>query len=180
MDFVIVLVAPLVLVIGIPIGLIQLFTAFGILFALPSLVLVIGVFIVSKYQKTKVALLLALTATLGQWLSFLSWISSRQSINAGEATRQWGMDVLSVAKAGFPISALELPPSPMGSNNVPVDMWGGVFANQLIWFLVAFAIAMFIVSRKRISSGKKVLLTCALLALLAVVDNLALFMLWYD
>ncbi len=58
---------------------------------------------------------------IGQWLLFLSWIASRHWIDANEATRQWGMNLPSVAKAGFPISALELPPSPMGNDNVPID-----------------------------------------------------------
>lgn len=175
-----ILAFPLMLVMGIPLGFIRLFTGFGMLFALPGIALIIGAFIANKYRKAKAALLLALTAAIGQWMLFLSWIASRHSIDAGDAIRQWGMNLPSVAKAGFPFPSLELPPSPMGNDNVPIDMWGGVFANHLIWFLAAFLIAAFIVSRKKIGSDKKILLTCALLTILAIVYNLALFTLWYD
>ncbi len=180
MDFGMILALPLMLVMGIPLGFIRLFTGFGILFALPSIALIIGAFIANKYHKAKAALLLVLTAAIGQWLLFFSWIASRHFISAEEATYQWGMNLPSVAKAGFPFSSLELPPSPMGNDNVPVDMWGSVFANYLIWFLIAFAIAAFIISRKKISSGRKVLPTCVFLAILAIIYNLALFTLWYD
>lgn len=180
MEFGMILALPLLLVMGIPIGFIRLFTCFGILFVLPSTGLIIGALIANKYYKAKMALLLVLTAAIGQWLLFLSWITSRHSISSEESTRQWGMNLPSVAKAGFPFSSLELPPSPMGNDNVPVDMWGGVFSNHLIWFLIAFVIATFILSRKKISFDRKVLSTCVLLALLAIVYNLTLFTLWYD
>jgi len=170
---------PLILLIGIPIGLIRLFTNFGILFALPAIVLIISALFAEKYHKIKIALLLVLTAAIGQWLSFFSWIASRQSINAEQATHQWGMNLPSVAKSGFPISALELPPSPMGSDNVPVDMWYGVFTNQLIWFLVAFVIALLIVLTIK-KLNKKIIPVCIIITIFAVIYNLALFTFWYD
>jgi|GEM_PF-3421231 len=179
MNFGMVLAAPFVLAMGIPIGLMRLFTGFGILYALPSIVLVISAIIAKNYGKAKVALLLVLTASIGQWLLFLSWIASRHSIEANEVTRQWGMNLPSVAKAGFPVSALELPPSPMGNDNVPIDMWSGVFTNQLIWFVIAFMIAALILSRKK-NPSKKLILVCVLLTIFAVIYNLALFTLWYD
>ncbi len=179
MNFGIILVLPLLLTLSIPLGIIQLFTTFGILFALPSGALIIGAGIASKYHKARVALLLVLTAAIGQWLLFFSWIASRHSITPEESTHQWGVNLPSVARSGFPFSSLELPPSPMGNDHVPGDMWSGVFTNEMIWFLVAFAIAAFILSRKNISS-KKALLTCTLLIILAALYNLALFTLWYD
>jgi hypothetical protein len=158
---------------------VRFFTGLGVLYGLPILVLIVGAFILNKYKKIKTALLLVLTAAIGQWLSFFLWFVSRHSITANEATRQWGLNLPSVAKAGFPISALEIPPSPMGSDNIPVDMWGGVFTNNLIWFVVAFVVAAIIVSRLK-KPGKKFLIVCTVLAVLALIYNLALFTFWYD
>ncbi len=174
-----ILAAPFILVMGIPIGIMGLFTSFGILYALPSIVLTISAIIAKNYGKAKAALLLVLTASLGHWLLFLSWIASRHSIEANEATRQWAMNLPSVAKAGFPFSALELPPSPMGNDTVPIDMWSGVFTNQIVWLVIAFIIATIIVSKKKNPSTRP-MRVCILLTFFAVMYNLALFALWYD
>ena len=179
MDFGIILAAPAMLVIGIPLGFMGLFTSFGILYALPSIALVISAIITNNYGKMKAASLLVLTAVIGQWSLLLSWIVSRHSIEASEATRQWGTNLPSVAKAGFPFSALELPQSPMGSDSIPMDMWAGVFTNELVWFAVAFIVTAAIVSKKK-NMSKKLMLTCIILTAFGVIYNLALFALWYD
>ena len=168
------------LIIGIPAGLIGLFTVFGVLYALPSVLLVIGAHIANKYHKTKMGFVLALTAALGQWLSFISWIVSRHAIDASEATRQWALDLPSIAKAGFPISALELPAGAMGSDRVPMDMWSGVFTNHLFWFAIALIVAVFITVFAKKFSSRNIMPVCIVLTSLALIYNLALFALWYD
>ncbi len=172
---------PIMMVVGIPSGFFRLFTGFGFLYAFPIVFLFVLACFAKKYSRTRWIPVFTLAAVLGQWLSLFSWILSRQTIFPTEATRVWGLDLPSVAKAGFPVVALEIPPSPMGNDTIPMDLWQGVFTNHLFWFFVAFILAWFLCLKleKKFASAKKIRI-CFLLALLALFYNLALFVFWYD
>lgn len=170
---------PVMLIVGIPFGILYLITPFGILSALPAFALFVGAGIAKKKNNMKRVAILGLTAVLGQWLLFLSWMASYHLISAQESTRQWGEHV-SYAAAGFPFSGLQVPPSPLGNGMVPMEMWGSVAMNHLFWFAVAFVIAFLIIPRHKKIVGKKFLPVCAVITALALFYNFALFMLWYD
>lgn len=159
-------------------GFLRLSTIFGQLFLLPGLVLVVWAVMEWRYGKIKTASVLALTAAGGQWLAFLSWIASRRSVPEEQSTPYLATDLPIYAKAGFPVSALELPHPPLGNDNVPVEMWTGAFANQLFWLVIAAAIAWSIAKRSTFTREK--LIACGIIAFLGVMYNLAMFTLWYD
>lgn len=166
---------------GIPMGAFALISSpFGILYAVPVIALIVAALIARRRGNIKTALACAAAAVLGQWLSFLSWVLSRHDIPVSESTQRWG-GFPSVAKAGFPISALELPPSPMGNDHVPMEMWSGVLTNHVTWFVVGGIIAMLVAkfAFQKFQHPKWISIGIAL-AILPLLYNLSLFMLWYD
>lgn len=162
---------------SIAIGLSQLGRPFGVLYALPVAVLmVLGIaYRRDAFRSSR----FVLAAALGQWLSLLSWVFSRHAIPSEESTRLWASNTSSVAKAGLPIQAIEIPPSPMGSDVIPIDMWAGVFTNHVFWFIVALFVAGPLL--KRITKARGFTVTAsAVLGSYALLANLALFAIWYD
>jgi hypothetical protein len=158
------------------IGLFQLGRPFGVLYALPAVVLIsLGI----TFKKNEIrSSRLVLTAVLGQWLSLLAWIFSRRAISAEESARLWASDAPSIAKAGFPIQAIEIPSPPMGSDVIPTEMWVGVFVNHFFWFMIAFLLARPLL--KRVTKARSLVVASVALGFYALVANLALFAVWYD
>lgn len=118
--------------------------------------------------------------SLASVLSILSWILSRRDILPTEATRRWAMDVPSVAKAGFPIQAFELPQPPLGSDVIPHEMLNGLLLNELFWIVVGLGLALLIYKRY-----PAIIQTCKgsillIPGVIAVFLHLIPFALWFD
>lgn len=159
------------------IGLFHLMRPFGLLYALPAVVLIgLGV----AYQKDELkSARFVLAAAIGQWFSLLAWIFSHWPIAPEASTRLWASNAPSVATAGFPLRAIEIPAPPMGSDVIPIDMWLGVFANHVFWLVVAFLVAHLLLQRIT-KSRRFVVMASVALGFYALIANLALFALWFD
>jgi hypothetical protein len=174
---------PIVLTFGLTIGVIRLFTPFGILYALPVIGMLVGACLAYRNKREILSKTLLVSSALGSAFSFLSWLVSRRDIRFAQTGRMWAGSP-SDAMAGFPFHSLELPPSPMGSDTIPLDMWVSVFANHLFWFAFAVLLTVLVIRAKRlnrlVSLGKVARTLCGVLSGIFLLYNLALFTLWFD
>jgi hypothetical protein len=174
------LIIPNIVIFGLLLGVARMFLPFGLLYALPVVALLAAAALAEKKKIRGDAAMYAITAAVGQWLSFLSWIFSRREVSdSGIApTHDWG-GFPSIATAGFPVRALEIPPPPLGWDEIPSDMWVGVFVDHLFWFLVAFAISGVLLGAWK-QRRKKDLYVLAVVAFLGAAYNLAMLTFWFD
>lgn len=123
--------------------------------------------------------LLTFTLCFSSVLSLFAWIISRHDIPASESTRTWALQMPSVAKAGFPVQALELPQTPLGDDHIPQDMVGGVLLNELFWSVCGLLIAAIVVrtQKEKINEYQTAALA---LGVIAFLGHSVLFALWFD
>ena len=133
-------------------------------------------------ERTKLVIvrnILVFTLLFGSLLSLVAWRGSFKEIPPAQSTYTWPMNLPSIATAGFPIRAIEIPQSPMGDDHVPASMFRGVVLNYVFWFVVGSIIAALFVFLKREKAQKKwqqALIVGAFLLLC----NRVLFMIWFD
>src|SRR5262245_50955920 len=82
-----------------------------------------------------------LAAALYPFLAIFAWSVTRHRIDPSESTATWAMGMPSVAKAGFPINGLQLPPAPMASGYDSIQNVDVVFTHQLFWLAIAIVAA---------------------------------------
>lgn len=118
--------------------------------------------------------------SLASVLSFLSWVLSKRDILPQEAKFRWAMDLPSVAKAGFPIQAFELPQPPLGGDYVPHEMMRGLIFNELFWLVVGTIIA-FVIFRRCVTTLEKYKTSTLLIpGVFFLFLHWMLFALWFD
>lgn len=115
----------------------------------------------------------------GSFASLISWRASETSISAEQSSYTWAYNLPSVAKAGFPIPALEIPPSSMGGDVIPSNMLQGLFQNEIFWaiFGIVVAIILLKVYPDHLERWNR---RYALLGGVAILLHFVLFALWFD
>jgi len=179
--FALVLALPIILLGGLFVGFISLFTKFGFLYALPFLLLAI-VFFAARFKKqTLVSFVVVLILFLSQLSTLLSWLFSVRDLPPELATKHWGMALPSISMADFPLRSIELPPPPMAAG-VPVDIWSSIFINNFFWLGVSSAIALIIVIllKSKINLIKKINLPLFIVAVIILLLSITRFMTWFD
>lgn len=115
----------------------------------------------------------------GSFASFLSWKLSQTPISPEQSSYTWAYDLPSVSKAGFPIQAFEIPPSPMGSDVIPSGMLPGLYQNELFWALFGCLVAL-ILLRVRPAHVEAWSRRYTLLGGVIVLLHVILIALWFD
>ncbi|MCW1892509.1 MAG: hypothetical protein KIH65_004725 [Candidatus Uhrbacteria bacterium] len=115
---------------------------FAWVFAIVVIAMFATVYMIWKKQKDFSVMIIPSLTLFG--LSLSTWLSDRPLDYALQTMTAY-------STAGFPIRNFAYPISPMGSDDVPLSMWGGFYLNMLFWLVVAVAI-WFLISR---SSYKK-------------------------
>lgn len=173
------LLSPLSAILLVPFGMVSFVTPFGFIFSLPVIAgSILSLFFFTKNQK-QVGLFFILSIGLGQLMALFSWIFSRQDIPPSQALIMWGENLPSVATAGFPFTALELPPPPMGADYIPVEMVPEVLLNQIVWLLIGLflgATLSFLIKQPK----KQLLYSLIVVSWLLVFYNLGVFLIWFD
>lgn len=116
---------------------------------------------------------------LSSAFSFFSWILSRTDISPSESTYTWALNLPSVAKAGFPIRAFELPQPPLGSDVIPDAMIPGLLLNELFWLIIGIG-AAYILSKRYPVMIEKWRTTFFVLGIIFTFLHVVPFMLWFD
>jgi hypothetical protein len=155
-------------------GVMRLGTPFALFYVLPVMGLIALAIAFYRSRKEWSATFFG-TAVIGAWLTFFVFFIS--AFFFPRDPEGWGM-------AGLPLVSLRLPSGMYGSNNIPVDMWLGTFANELFWFAIAMCISVFLIRKKKIDVKKLLqpvmMLATALLAIMGVLMNIGMFAVWFD
>jgi hypothetical protein len=120
-----------------------------------------------------------LALLLSSSLSFFSWILSRTEIAPSESTYTWALNLPSVAKAGFPIQAFELPQPPLGSDVIPDAMLKGLFLNEIFWTIIGIVLA-YVLAQRYPALVEKWRATFLILGSIFSFLHIIPFMLWFD
>ena len=121
----------------------------------------------------------SLAVFLSSALSFFSWIFSRTEIAPGEAKYTWAMNLPSIAKAGFPIRAFELPQSPLGRDAIPEGMLHGLFLNEIFWIVMGVILAYVLSRRYPVFIEKWRIAFLALAGIFSFLHVIP-FLVWFD
>lgn len=134
---------------------------------------------VEKRSYKKALSLISSALFYSSFASLISWRASETSISAEQSTYTWAYNLPSFAKAGFPIRALEIPPSPMGSDVIPSNMLPGLFQNEIFWAVFGLAVAIILLkfSPEHLERWKR---RYVLLGGVAILLHFVLFALWFD
>lgn len=127
----------------------------------------------------KAFLLFSSALFYGSFASLISWRASETFISPEQSSYTWAYNLPSVAKAGFPIQALEIPPSPMGSDVIPSGMLPGLYQNEVFWaiFGCIFAIILLKTYPAHLEKwGRRY----ALFGGVTILLHFILFALWFD
>lgn len=115
----------------------------------------------------------------GSFASLISWVLSEIPISPEQSSYTWPDNLPSVSKAGFPIRAFEIPPSPMGSDIIPSGMLPGLYQNEVFWAIFGCVVAIILV-KVYPTHLEKWGRRYALLGGVAVLLHFVLFALWFD
>ncbi len=122
---------------------------------------------------------LVYTLLFGSTLSLCSWILSRHDISTSQSTHIWALGLPSIAKAGFPLQAIEIPQPPLGNDWIPSSMLHGVLLNELFWISVGLVLALIFIRRFPVNAQAWTTKSLTI-GTIAVFLHIALMMLWFD
>ena len=83
-----------------------------------------------------------------------------------------------VEEAGFPLKTFYFPPSPMGSDEVPVYMWKNFYINLGFWFIISTI--LYCTFLKKYKNNKKIVTIFTLVAIALSLANLTWLLLQFD
>ncbi len=132
-----------------------------------------------KPMYKKAASLIPSAMFYGSLASLISWRLSETPISAEQSSYTWAYNLPSISKAGFPIQALEIPPSPMGSDSIPSGMLLGLYQNEVFWTIFGCIVAI-IMLKAYPAHLEKWGPRYALLGGALVLLHFVLFALWFD
>lgn len=152
----------------------------ALLIVLPGLVLFLLSFLFKKVEYRQLSLGAVLTAALYPFSATLAWLISRHPIDPSESTVTWASNTLSVAKAGFPIAELQLPPKPMAAGFQSIVEIDVAVIHQLFWLGIALIAAIIITKLLPKKEWSNFSFLAVVSALFATFINYMLFALWFD
>jgi hypothetical protein len=175
---------PRMLCFGLILGCIALFSVFGFLHVLPVALMLVCAVVFHCYHKDVVSKILFASSVIGTWLSLIVLFISSFLTPVGQAKYFYWETLPSDARAGFPFASVEIPPSALGSDIVPVGMWPGIFANHIFWLTISVLLVALIFRYRKEKASKLpwsvMAFLCVVFSFIPLLYNLALFKFWFD